>query len=245
MKTAGEIGDETAFLQLRRELAGKINASDQLSLDDKDTLALAVLGQGNADGNDPKKGLQAEGYKFTVGRICGNKPEFAMLEDDRLFITVQESAIHQEAVGLFGQESYDQLRKFLADLQGVSKEEVNLDTPEIEAGSLVIRLRTGEQKSQITTDYQQKIIEIRQANPAFVEFANQDISLSLESLALEKSLKLAREGRIDQSKLDGLLSSFITSEEPGVDMTQSAQTRIAAIKQERQRLFAKYRNPVS
>lgn len=117
-----------------------------------------------------------------------------MLDDDRLSITVQESAIHQETVGLFGQESYDQLRKFIADLQGVNKENVNLNTPEIEAGSLVIRLRTGEQKSQTATDYQQRINEIRQADPAFVEFVNQDIGLSLEQLALEKSLKLRKGG---------------------------------------------------
>jgi hypothetical protein len=245
MKTAGEIGDEATFLQIRRELAGKISASDQLSSDDKDALSLAVLGQGNMDGNDLKKGLQVEGYKFTVGRICGNKPEFVMLDDDRLSITVQESAIHQEAVGLFGQEAYDQLRKFIADLQGVSKENVNLDTPEIEAGSLVIKLRTGKQKAQTATDYQQRINEIRQADPAFVEFANQDIGLSLEQQALEKSLKLASEGKIDQSKLGELLSPFITAKEPGTDMAQLAQTRIAVIKQNRQQLLAKYRNPVS
>lgn len=245
MKTAGEIGDKAAFLQLRRELAGKINASDQLSLDDKDALTLAVLGQDNIDGNDPKKGLQAEGYKFTVGRICGNKPEFAMLEDDRLSITVQESAIHQEAVGLFGQESYDQLRKFLADLKGVNKDQVSLDQPEIEAGSLVIKLRTGEQKAQTATDYQQRISEIRQADPAFVEFANQDIGLSLEQLALEKSLKLASEGRIDQLKLGELLSPFITAKEPDTDIMQLAQTRVTAIKQDRKQLLAKYRSPVS
>lgn len=246
MKTAGEIDDEAAFLQLRRELAGKINGSDQLSSDDKDALAFAVLGQSNSDGNDPKKGLQVEGYKFTIGRICGNKPEFAMLDDDRLSITVQESAIHQEAVGLFGQESYDQLRKFLADLQGVNKENIDLNASEIIAGSLVIRLRTGEQKSQTATDYQQRISEIRQADPAFVEFANHDIGLSLEQLALEKSLKLTSEGKIDQLKLGELLSPFITAKESDADiMRLLAQTRVTEIKQGRKQLLAKYRSPVS
>lgn len=243
MKTAGEIGDTETFLQLRRELVGKIRGNEQLSPDDREALSLTIMGQGNEDGSDPKRGLQPESYNFSVGRICGNEPEFYITDDGRILIVVRESAIHQEVVGLFGKESLDQLRKFLADLQGISKEDVNLDTPEIVAGSLIIRLQTGEQRATALTDYQQRIEEMLRDDPAFVEFANNDTILSLEQLSLEKSYQLFSEGEIDLAQLRELTASFINAVEPDADIVKLVQERIATIKVQRKLLLGRYRNP--
>lgn len=242
MQTAGEIGDTETFLQLRRELVGKIRGNEQLSPDDREALSLAVMGQGNEDGSNPERGLQAEGYKFSVGRICGNKPEFSMTDNNMLVITVQESVIHQEVVRLFGQKSYDQLRKFLADLQGINKKDVNLNTTEIVAGSLIIRLQTGEQRATALTDYQQRIEKMRLADPTFVEFANNDIILSFEQLSLEKSYQLFSEGEIDLTQLRELTASFIPAVEPDADIVKLVQERIATIKVQRKLLLMSYRN---
>lgn len=151
MKTAGEIGDTELFQKLQAQLVEGIQKNPAFTTDDKDALTNAA----NAVGPNS--------YKFAVGRICGNKPEFSVNAAGGVAITVEESAIHQEVVGLYGQQSYDQLRKFVADLTGVDKAAVNLDQEAITTpnGKLEIRVRIGKNKAQENkTNYQQRLEEV-------------------------------------------------------------------------------------
>lgn len=135
MKTAGEIGDNASFQLLQTQLVDKIQGSSQFSVDDKEALVNAA------------QLLTCESYKFSVGRICGNRPEFTIDEEGKLTIAVQESAIHKEVVGLYGQESYDQLRKFVGDLIGKDKKDVDLNQESIHStsGKLEIKLKMTEE----------------------------------------------------------------------------------------------------
>ncbi len=189
MKTAGEIGDDVALGGLQTQLVEGIQKDESISVDDRDALVQAA------------KSLTKDSYKFAVGRICGNKPEFTLDTSGKLTIEVTESAIHQEAVGLYGQESYDQLRKFVADLTGTEKKQVDLNQDSIvsQNGKMEIRLKLGEGKAQEASDYQ-KQIESLIAEPAFQEFIlgteNRagDGRLSAEQALLQKVHDTAIEG---------------------------------------------------
>jgi len=161
MKTAGELGDSEIFSTLQGQLVEGIQANSNLSKDDKEALIHA------------SQSLNPESYKFSVGRICGNKPEFALSNEGNVTITVQESSIHQEVVGLYGQSSYDQLKKFIADLTGKEKKDVDLNQEHITSsnGKLEIKTKTGEKRAgqQESTDYQQRISELISAR-SFQDF---------------------------------------------------------------------------
>lgn len=163
MKTAGEIGNQATIDQLKLRLTESISTNPQFSQDDRDALIQAV------------QSLNNESYRFTIGRICGNKPEYTVDNQGKLTIAVEESAIHQEVVGLYGQESYDQLRKFVGDLTGKQKEEVDLEQDSIISanGKLEIRLRTGRDKSEESSDYQQRVEQLIH-DPVFQAFLNGD-----------------------------------------------------------------------
>lgn len=160
MKTAGEIGDQESFQRLQVQLVKAIQSNPNFSIDDKSALVQAA------------HSLTEKSYQFTIGRICGNKPECSMNNQGALTITVQESKIHQEVVGLYGQESYDQLRKFVGDLTGKSKNEVDLNQQHIEStnGKLEIKVKIGEQKAaEDRGDYQQRLEQLIQDH-SFQEF---------------------------------------------------------------------------
>lgn len=215
LKTAGEIGDPTLADQLKVRLVENINNTASLSLDDKEALTMAA------------GSLKPDSYKFSVGRICGNKPEFDLDPTGKLTIRVAESEIHQEAVGLFGQESYDQLQKFVADLTGKKKGEVDMNQERVTTanGKMEIRLKTGAAKSTEQTDYQRQVESLIK-DPAFQEFilggtesGVGDAQLSRNQLSLEADLKKM---------------------EPDTDSYTSVSSRITQIKQNRAQNLADY-----
>lgn len=117
MKVAGESGDAELVATLKGKLKESIGKNDSWTADDKEALSHAT------------DFISADSYKFAVGRIAGNKPKIEIDDEGNLAIKVQESAVHQEAVQLFGQESYDQFHKFITDYIGKPE---NLDPPATE-----------------------------------------------------------------------------------------------------------------
>ncbi|QQG44187.1 MAG: hypothetical protein HYW86_05005 [Candidatus Roizmanbacteria bacterium] len=200
MKTAGEIGDADIFSSLQAQLVKGIQASSSLSNDDKEALIQA------------SQSLTPVSYRFNVGRICGNKPEITIDTKGNVIITVQESAIHQEVVGLYNQDSYEQLRKFVADLIGKQKSEVDLDQGNIATadGKLQIITKIGENRAgeHELTDYQRRVDDLI-SNQFFRDFIIGDgehklgdSRLSNMQLYLEQELKItAGEGSKGYSKI--------------------------------------------
>lgn len=179
LKTAGEIGDKDMIENVKKQLILDIENNSNYSKDDQKQLSRAV------------DNLAESSYKFAIGRICGNKPEVSIGEDGRVTIKVQESAIHQEAVGLFGQDSYDQLKKFISDLEGVEKNEITnemLNQERIEGKNVTMELALGDKKSIEKTDYQQRIEGIVK-DEKFVEFSRQDLILSRRQKSIENRIK--------------------------------------------------------
>jgi len=196
---------EETIEQLKNRLKTEIEASDQFSEDDKQALANAVsiIGPSTA--------------KFTVGRICGHRPEISVDAQGRTTIKVEESQIHRLVVGIFGQQPLDQLRKFAADLTGQRKEEVDLDVDRIGNGKITIMVKTkakqlGEEKGK--TDYQLAVERII-TDPHFQEFLTKDNFLVSQIKDLENQLEnttdSAKRGNIEaaiarlkQERLDNL-----------------------------------------
>lgn len=215
MKTAGEIGDQESFQRLQAQLVKGIQSNPNFSKDDQAVLTQAA------------QSVNGESYLFSVGRICGNKPEFVMDKQGALTITVQESAIHQEVVGLYEQESYDQLRKFIAYLTGGNKKDVDLNQNNIKStnGKLEIRVRIGEQKATgETSDYQKRIESLVQDKP-FQEF----ISGSGENRG---------DTRLTQYQAN--LQSELTGHPEGSETHNQIKTRLEDVKAQRQQNLRKY-----
>ncbi len=106
-------------------------------------------------------------------------------------------------VGTFGQPSLQQLKKFIADLTGMKKEEVNLDVAEIvdPKGILVIgaitRARQGNEETA-KTDYQEAVERII-ADEEFQKFLAEDNFLVAEIRYYEEILaKLTDETERDK-----------------------------------------------
>lgn len=196
LKTAGETGNTAMVEKLKGELAGVIGQRGDISEDDKQALTMAV------------KGLNGESYNFSVGRICGNKPVFTIIEQGgnnekikKLMIEVQESAIHREVMGLFGKDAYDQLKKFLVDNLGKKKDEIDLDQEKVEGESLVIKVTKGDRKATETTDYQRQISELLAGNPQLTRFSALDIPLSLSQKPLEDLIKIMETNGISEGDI--------------------------------------------
>ncbi len=227
LKTAGEIGDDSMISEIKELLKRQVEAQAGWSKDDKDAIIRAV------------DVLTADNYKFSVGRICGNNPELSINESGVVEIKVQESAIHQEVIGLYGQAEYDQLRKFVADLTGIEKDQVNLDQDEINTPNLVIKIAKGEvQKSHELTDYQSRI-ETLIREPEFSFFASTDRDLSARQKTIEATL----------NEVAKLLETEVNAPEAGVDTSletaQLLQSKLIAIKEERRRLIKEYNDKTS
>lgn len=179
LKTAGEIGDKDMVENVKNKLVADIKSNENYSEDDKEALTKAVGGLGE------------NSYKFSVGRICGNKPEVSIGQNGKVNIKVQESAMHQEAVGLFGQQSYDQLKKFIGDLEGKEKDQITdemLNQEKIEGKNVTIELAIGDKKSTEKTDYQKRIESIV-TDKKFVEFSNEDLMLSRLQKTIESEME--------------------------------------------------------
>jgi|GEM_PF-3524926 len=179
MKTAGEIGDQALVGELKASLIDYIASSDEFSEDDKQALVMAA------------RSLEKNSFKFNVGRICGNRPEITIDRSGKVHIEVEESLIHQEVVGLFGQQSYTQLKKFIADLSGLKKEQVSdemLNSGSVDSKKLEIKLKIGAQRAGEKTDYQERIERLL-SNEKFNAFSIEDDRLGAEQRKLESLLK--------------------------------------------------------
>ncbi len=200
IEVAIKSGASETIEQLKKQLQAEIKASNDFSEDDKKALANAVsiIGPGTA--------------QFTVGRICGHRPEISVDAQGGTTIEVEESEIHRLVVGIFGQQPLDQLRKFIADLTGQRKEEVDLDVDRIGNDKITIRIKTKAQQlgKAEKTDYQLAVERII-TDPHFQEFLAKDNLLASQIKDLENQL----EKTIDSAK------------------RQSIEAEIASLKQER------------
>ena len=163
--------------ELKKRLQAEIEASNDFSEDDKQALANAVsiIGPGTA--------------KFTVGRICGHRPEISVDAQGRTTIKVEESEIHRLVVGIFGQQPLDQLRKFIADLTGQNKEEIKLDVDSIGNGKITIMIDKAQQLGKVEkTDYQ-LAVETIITDQSFQKFLTKDNLLASQIKDLENQLE--------------------------------------------------------
>lgn len=190
MKIAGEIGDEQMVEDLKQDLKDQIDQNDDIAEDDKQALQQAV------------NTMSAITYKFTVGRICGNEPQIE-IDQGKVKVRVTESAIHRETTQAFGQSEYKQLVKFIRELTGLSKEEIELQEPALgeplefsskEGGNLSVVVEAGKYRATESTDYQQRVEQLIN-DPTLSELINQDDNLA----AIQESLEAAEEP--DQDRL--------------------------------------------
>lgn len=216
MKTAGEIGDQESFNKLQVQLIKDIQGNANYSKDDRDALTQAT------------HSLRPDSYKFLVGRICGNKPEYSMSDKGDITISVQESRIHQEVVGLFDQTSHDQLKKFVGDLTGKSEGDVDLNSDSIRStsGKLEIKLKIGVQRSAEGANDYQKRIERLVADNSFQEFIIGD------GRDNPGDMKLVA----DQTSLN----TELTQHQTGSEMYSRISTRLEELKNQRRENLHKY-----
>jgi hypothetical protein len=221
MKTIGETfkhlekGDETSpdaqlrkglLDNARKGLKASIESNESFTPEERKALLMA------ADNIHPGS------YKFSVGRICGNQPQIKFDEEGRVEITVQESAIHQEAVELFGMDAHDQLVKFCKDVTGVAKDEVKKQMADgkVSGKSVVIKtdvtkkvkekgqdgqvttteVQIGQGKSQAEeTDYQKQIRTLLNGDERFKTY------IQSENRSLDQQKRL--QGALADETADG------------------------------------------
>ncbi len=176
LKAAGETNNHEMAEMAKKSLIGAIKNSGRYSPDDQDALIQAV------------DSLNEQSYRFSVPRICGNKPEISIDQNGRANIKVQESAIHREVVGIFGQDAHKQLKKFIKDLGVELNESEILNTSKIEGKRVTIELAIDDNKAQESTSYQRRIEEMI-TDKDFVSFSRKDLVLSRRQTALEKRLE--------------------------------------------------------
>jgi len=226
MKVAGEIGDEALIGELKANLIDRIKSIDTFSEDDKEALMMAA------------QSLNKNSFKFSVGRICGNKPDISIDQLGKAHVEVEESVIHQEAVGLFGQQSYDQLRKFIADLNGMKKEQVTdamMNQDSIDTEKLEIKLRIREHRSGEKTDYQERIEQLIK-NEAFSVFAIEDDRSGAEQKKLES---LVKDGA-SQETIQQAADLMRTGEADTREGKEIIQKRIGDLKDSRRKRLREY-----
>jgi hypothetical protein len=214
LKTAGEIGDNALIGQLKSQLVESINNNGSFSADDKEALVKAA------------GSLSLEDYKFSVGRLCGNKPEYSIDSTGKLTIQVAESAIHQETAGLFDQKSYGQLRGFVSELTGKPKDQIDMNQDVIISanGKVEIHLKTGLAKATEQTDYQRQV-EAFIAESTFQEFV----------LGSKASI-----GDAHLSRLQLNLEANLKSLEPGTNAYAIIAGEVSKIKEQRLRKVTDY-----
>lgn len=195
MKAAGEIGDTATIDEAKARLVDVIRKNDQFSADDKISLEKAVLGKIDKNGKQ-QGGLNANSYKFTVGRICGNNPEVTITEAGKANIMVEENDIHAQVVGLFGLESYGQFNKFQSDLTGKSvKQLISEDGDSIDSANVSIGLKKKTEGSSIEQSEYQKQVETIITNESVKTFNDSDKPYSQTQKNIEKYLKLSADGQ--------------------------------------------------
>ncbi len=166
-----QLEDQTLVDELKTRLKEEISQSSDFSEDDKLALTNAVklIGKNTA--------------KFTVPRICGNKPEVTLNGEGNLTITVQESEIHRMVVGMFSRGALEQFQKFVKDLTGTSLSEDAQEIHNPERG-IQISLRSPEPNS--LTNYQERVIQLVK-EPAFQNYLAQDNYFAAEIASLSSS----------------------------------------------------------
>jgi len=168
---AVQLEDLTLVDELKNKLKEEISQSPNFSEDDKLALENAV------------QFIGPETAKFTVPRICGNKPEVTINSEGTLTITVEESEIHRMVVGMFSQEALAQFQKFVKDLTGTGLSEDAQEIHNPERG-IQISLRSPEPNS--LTNYQERVIQLIK-EPAFQNYLAQDNYLAAEIARLSNS----------------------------------------------------------
>lgn len=215
MKSAGEIGDQELLENLKIRLVKEITEHEGYSEDDKEALVHTV------------KSLTKKSYAFSVGRICGSKPELTIDGQGTLHILVQESAIHRETVGLFGQAELDQLRKFVADFTGKKKEEVNLNVAEITGAGIRISIK-GKVDGDVPekTDYQRRVEELIRER-SFRDYHERDTTLTARQKILETGDKELAKTLLPHNASEAAIEQHIAA-------------TLASIREERRNLLNTY-----
>lgn len=218
MKVAGEAGNAEKVEEIKQKLARYINEKDDFSSDDKEVLSMAI------------KGISAESYRFTVGRICGNKPTFDIGENGKIEITVQESRIHREVMAVFDQASLNQLKKFIKDLGGPS--DIDNDAVAIDTEKILFKLATGsEGKSTEHNDYQERVSALI-SDQKFQQYIAIENTLSEEQDYFQKLLTVDTLKPAGRSLI--LAAGEKLNSSDGVEMAKYAiDAKIAQIKRER------------
>lgn len=233
LKTAGEIGDEALENELKQQLIKQIKENPDYSKDDKEALEKAA------------KSLKGKSYERAVGRICGNQPKVTIDSTGAVEIKVQESAIHQEAIGLFGEKAYDQLKKFIEDLTGIDKKEVTeemLNQPEIVGKDKKVKILLDigdEKKSNERSDYQKRI-ETMIKDKEFREYSDQDLEMSKEQSAAQKDLDFINdtEKNVDLNQSNSI-DALYRKEGDNRSLNEILKEMIDGIKRQRLELFNK------
>ena len=209
LKTAGELDDDEAIGGLREELIAGIDKRDDLSDDDKTALKKAA------------GIISKHSYKKSVPRICGNRPQFEVEDDDGrgiVTISVEESSIHRETTGIFAPDQVDKLQsfmqaeqvtKFIGDTTGVKN--VDSDTVASPEGSVIVKVLSNNESPE-ATDYQKRLDELIK-DQEFSDFIIADASLAAR---LNYAKALFDLGEIDQVTLGAQVTALIESRKQGL-----------------------------
>lgn len=200
LKSAAETGDKDGMDSIKKLLCEQINGINEIAPEDKEALIKAV------------NTLNGMSYNFNVGRMCGTHPEISF-KDGAIQIDVEESAIHQETIGVFGMKEYTQFKKWLADLSGLDKDDPAiqkaLDDGYFEGNGLKIDLKKEngvdkiEGKTEKTTF--EKEVEKIITDPELSEFAKYDLDLSDKIKNINEKLS---NGKTDPVKAQARIAKY-------------------------------------
>lgn len=171
LKTAGEVGDKAAEADIKARFAQVLESSTGISSGDKEAFLMAL------------NKLTPSGYKFTVGRIAGRKPEFS-LEDQadggvKVVIKATESRAHQSVVEAFGMDGYGQMRKFVKDVLGENFSEEDFQSGTITSKDLEIQIRKRGQARRESSTYEKSVMKALRSDPKFALFVRSEKDLNI------------------------------------------------------------------
>lgn len=186
IKTAGDIGDKTLLDGLKADLKDRLEHTAGLSDDDKHALGMAV------------KNMSGGEFNFSVRRILGNRPEYAIDPDGKVTVSLQESAVHRDVMKLCGQPALGLLDKYIKDISGakvhVEDSQTRVDTPAVN-----FELGVGKNRAQEMTPFQTQLSAAFLEDPAFAKWAVKDATDGAAQSAIEKLITTSH--KLDEATL--------------------------------------------
>lgn len=223
IKAASEIGDKGSMDTLKERLKDQIASREDLSLEDRRAMCIA------ASKFEPLDGI------YSMRRIVGNEPEYALDSRGKVTLTVQESAVHKDIAQIAGDERYKILRMWVKDLSDLQLGQISPQQRVIDSEKVTFKVNLGAQRAKELTPFQSEIQKVFTGNEPFSRWATRDNCLGKTQEALEKLIESAP--GLSGESLSQAASTFC---EPGSAPIDSLRARLAQVRDQRQQILHGY-----